>query len=283
MTIGKEKITICIPHWQVNRYISICLRSIRKHSRKYDLDVIVVDNGSKDESLDYLRSLEWIRLFERPEEVHTNWPENVFTAWDFGIQHAFGDYFITMHSDVFVKADDWLDPMLRETNHDPQVAAAGAWKLHFENPIYAFQKRIIGYALKRLKTILGLRKYVEWKTGHYPRDYCAMYRKNVILDNNLQFLPIKGKNGGYSKGGGYSIALQLWDAGYITRNIRIREMADKVVHIAHGTAAIAEEKPLSYKKKQQKLERKVADLMKQPWIKDLETDISLDESPRADT
>ena len=55
-------------------------------SAKYDLEVIVVDNGSRDESLAYLRRLPWIRLIERPEERPTNWPLNVFTAWDRGLR-----------------------------------------------------------------------------------------------------------------------------------------------------------------------------------------------------
>ena len=141
MDNDQPKITVCIPHWQVKVYMTLCLRSIRKHSQKYDLEVIVVDNGSRDESLNYLRALPWIRLIERPEEVHTNWPMNVFTAWDLGIRQATGDYFITMHSDVFVKSDDWLDPLLREISHDPSVAAAGAWKLELENRTNGVIKR----------------------------------------------------------------------------------------------------------------------------------------------
>ena len=124
---ARPKITICIPHWQVGRYMTICLRSIRKHSAKYNLDVVVVDNGSKDKSLDYLRSLSWIRLIERPEEVHTNWPANVFTAWDLAIRRTDAPYFIAMHSDVFIKSDNWLDPLLREIERRPTVGAAGAW------------------------------------------------------------------------------------------------------------------------------------------------------------
>lgn len=193
-----------------------------------------------------------------------------------GIQSASGDYFITTHSDVFVKADDWLDPMLREIRRDSKTAGAGAWKLHMENPLYAFQKRVIGYMIKRVKMLLGLRKDVEWKIGHYPRDYCAMYRKDIVLGNNLQFLPLMNKSGGFSKGGGYSISTQIWQAGYITRMIRTREMSSKIVHIAHGTAGVAEEKPLKYKRKQKKFERRVERLLRQSWIKELEDDLSLD-------
>jgi hypothetical protein len=158
MNEDQSKISNCIRHWQVKHYISLCLRSIRKHSQKYDLEVIVVDNGSRDESLDYLRSLPWIHLIERPEETHTNWPTNVFTAWDCGIQHASGTFFVSMHSDVFIKADGWLDPMLREINHDSCVAGAGAWKLHMENKVYTFQKRLIGFLNNKIKKALGLRK-----------------------------------------------------------------------------------------------------------------------------
>ena len=107
-------VSICIPHWQVRKYMTLCLRSLRKHSRNENLEIIVVDNGSRDDSLDYLRSLDWIRLIERPEEVHTNWPLNVFTAWDRGLEEARGTFYLTMHSDVFIREDGWLDPFLRE-------------------------------------------------------------------------------------------------------------------------------------------------------------------------
>lgn len=276
MTEPRPKVTICIPHWQVKKYIVICLRSIRKYSQKYNTQVIVVDNGSQDESIDYLRSLNWILLLERPEEVHTNWPHNVFTAWDYGLQHATGDFYITMHSDVFVRAYDWLDPMLREISYGPHVGASGAWKLHIEHPMYALQKRITGFTIKKIKQILGLRSNVEWKIGHYPRDYCAMYRRNVIQNKGLQFTPIQGPDAALASGGGYSIAKQIWNAGYDTRMIPTEEMRSKIAHIAHGTAAVRKEKPLKRKKKQKKLEVRTADFLSARWIQEIERDSSLD-------
>src|SRR5687768_671659 len=58
-------VSIVMPHWQVKPFVTLCLRSIRKYTRDVPYEVIVVDNGSKDESLDYLRGLPWIRLIER--------------------------------------------------------------------------------------------------------------------------------------------------------------------------------------------------------------------------
>ncbi len=272
MSTDRPRITICIPHWQVKVLMTICLRSIRKHSERYNLEVIIVDNGSRDDSLDYLRSLQWIRLVERPEEVPTNWPLNVFTAWDRGLQDATGEYFVTMHSDVFVKRDDWLDPFLREINHDPSVGGVGAWKLNLESPLYTFQKRVFGYATAKIKALFGRKKHVTWKEGHYPRDYCAMYRRDPIVKHNLIFSPVHG-------GGGYTIAKQLWDAGYSTRLVSVHELGSQIVHVAHGTAAVVAEKPLNHRRAQKKVERKVAKLFSENWITDLRENASLDVLP----
>ncbi len=263
----KPRISICIPHWQVKPLISICLRSIRKHSKNYDTEIIVVDNGSKDESLHYLRSLKWLRLIERPEETNTNWQLNVFTACDRGIQEATGDYFITMHSDVFIKRDDWLDPFLTRMAQNDKVTAVGAWKLRLENPVYVFQKRIFGTAVKLMKNAVGKKKPIAWRQGHFPRDYCAMYRRDVILKHDLTFRP---------GGGGYSIARQLWDAGYRISMIPVRELAEQIVHVAHGTAAIAAEKPLNHRRAQIKVERKVRALFSENWVQVLRNNESLD-------
>lgn len=265
------KITVCIPHWQVQVYMTPCLRSIRKHSRKYDLEVIVVDNGSRDASLDWLRGLDWIRLIERPEEVHTNWPLNVFTAWDRGLAECDSPYYVTMHSDVFVKRDDWLDPLLREIERSDRIAASGAWKLELENPLYAWQKRIAGYATARVKELFGRHTMHAWDKQHYPRDYCAMYRRDVLVRHGLTFCPVNGAGGG-----GYSIAKQIWDAGYQMGMVPVREMARNIYHVAHGTAAVVSEKPLNHKRAQRKVETKVASLFEEPWIKALEADASLD-------
>ncbi|HEY2251393.1 MAG TPA: glycosyltransferase family 2 protein [Planctomycetaceae bacterium] len=269
--VCRPRITLCIPHWQVRDMMSICLRSIRKHSRKYDLEVIVIDNGSRDDSLDYLRSLSWIRLIERPEETVSNWPGNVFTAWDLGARAAGGEFFVTMHSDVFVKHDDWLDPFLRELAVSRDVGATGAWKLSLESPLYAFQKRMVGSLLAGIKRMAGRPARSSFREGHYPRDYCAMYRTSVLLDHDLTFCPAD-----ISITGGYSIAQQLWARGYQTRMIPVWEIARHVVHVAHGTAAVSGEKPLHHRAAQIKAEQRARALLAQNWVEQLRRDSQLD-------
>jgi glycosyltransferase involved in cell wall biosynthesis len=267
----RPRITVCIPHWQVRDMMSICLRSVRRHSRKYDLEVLVVDNGSRDESLDYLRSLSWIRLIERPEETAANWPANVFTAWDTGIRACTGEYFVTMHSDVFVRQADWLDPFRREFADRPEVAGVGAWKLALESPWYALQKRVVGSLVATVKRWAGRRARSSFREGHYPRDYCAMYRTAPILEHGLTFCPE-----GDLITGGYAIARQLWEQGRETRMIPVWELARKIVHVAHGTAAVSNGKPLHHRSAQRKAERRAQALLQESWVEQLRHDERLD-------
>ena len=269
------KITICVPHWQVLSYIQPCLRSIRKHSTDAELEILVIDNGSRDESLEWLRSLEWIRLIERPEERHTNWPENVFTAWDRGLREATSEYYVTMHSDVFVKRDGWLVPLVRELERDHRIAASGTWKLTQENALYAAQKRLFGLASAGIKRLAGKQPPVTLRQGHYPRDFCAMYRRNLLLEHDLTFRCIFG-----NRGGGYAIARQLWERDYRMGMVPVREMASYIEHVAHGTAAVRSEKRLDDSRDQRKAESKVAGLFAEPWIQALANDSTLDEPTR---
>ena len=267
-----EKITICIPHWQAEEFMRPCLRSIRKHSHKYDLEIIIIDNGSKDASLDYLKSLDWIEIIERPEEAPENWPTNVFTAWDRGLEAATGDYYITMHSDVFIKADNWLDPFISTISSAPNTVASGSSKLEMHHPLYAFQKRVFGGFVKNLKRLLPWKKpKIDKEAGRYPRDYCAMYKTSFLRENDIVF----ATEGHIS--GGHQVALQIWEKGGETRTFPVHEMDRVLAHIAHGTSAITDRINLRRKRKQDQVVRKKTDLFNRQWIQDLIHDDSLDQ------
>ena len=97
-----------------------------------------------------------------------------------------------------------------------------------------------------------------------------MYRRNVLIDHDMSFVCID------IRGGGYSIATQLWNAGYEMGVFSIKQMSDILVHIAHGTAAIAPEKPLNHRRAQRQVEGTFSRLFEEQWIKDLQQDDSLD-------
>lgn len=268
--MSNPKFSICIPHWQVRSLVGMCLRSVQRHTASRDVEILVVDNGSRDGSLDDLRAFPGIRLIERPEESCANWPANVFTAWNLGLRAARGDYFVTMHTDVLWKQPGLLDRLLAEFQADEQVAGVGAWKLDLDPAWYTWQKDVLGTAVARVKALFGKKNRTVWEGGRYPRDYCAMYRRDVLLQHNLTFCP-----GDDAITGGYAIARQLWALGYQTRLIPTLEMARYLVHVAHGTAALAAEKPLHHRGAQRKVERRVAKLFAEPWVQQLRAESEL--------
>lgn len=247
-----------------------CLRSIRKHSNAYDLEIIVIDNGSKDGSLDYLKSLSWIRLVERPEEGPENWPNNVFTSWDRGLEDATGDYYVSMHSDVFVKADDWLDPFLATICATSNAVASGSGKLKVEHPLYTLQKKIIGGTAQRVKKLMGKNPKIDDDNGRYPRDYCAMYDTGFLKSHKIRF----AKQDNIS--GGHQVATQIWEHGGETPIFSVREMDRVLAHIAHGTTTLTDRIQLKRKHKQEQTNAKKEELFRENWIKDLIQDESLD-------
>ena len=266
-------ITISIPHWQSKEFIIPCLRSIRKHSTAYELEVIVIDNGSQDDSLAYLRSLSWIRLIERPEESPKNWPHNVFSAWDLGLTKASGQYYVTMHADVFIKRDNWLEPFLREMDSGANVVGTGSWKLEVKHPLYAFQKRYIGGTLKQLKRLIpGKNPKIDADAGKYPRDYCAMYDTQFLKEHAVGF-----STKGHKISGGHQVATQIWAHGGEVRIFPVREMDKNLAHIAHGTTALTEDINLKRKTKQNQTIKKKVNLFNEKWILDLIEDSSSDQ------
>ena len=54
-------ITIVIPQYKTFQVTQLCLRALKKFST-LNIEVIVVDNNSADESLAYLEKNKWIKL-----------------------------------------------------------------------------------------------------------------------------------------------------------------------------------------------------------------------------
>ena len=92
MKLQKGSTTICIVNYKTEELTRLCLRSIKKFT-KSPYKVVVVDNDSGDSSLEYLRSLDWITLIERPGEVVKSGSWAHGTALDKGLEVCDTEYF----------------------------------------------------------------------------------------------------------------------------------------------------------------------------------------------
>ena len=97
-------ISIVIPVYNVEAYISVCLDSIINQKQK-ELQVILVDDGSIDSSGQICDS--YAQKDNRIEVYHTE-NRGLMAAWKYGFSKAKADYI------GFVDADDWIDSDMYE-------------------------------------------------------------------------------------------------------------------------------------------------------------------------
>lgn len=93
-------ISIIVPIYNASNYLTVCIESLL-HQTVQNLQIIIVDDGSKDDSLTiaqtYALQDKRIEVYERPHAGQS-------AARNYGLQHAKGEYI------AFLDADDALLP-----------------------------------------------------------------------------------------------------------------------------------------------------------------------------
>lgn len=266
-------VSICIPHYQVKDLMTVCLRAIRKYTNGPAYEVIVVDNGSRDGSLDWLRSVGWIHLVERGQETPGNWVRAMATALDIGLERARGQYYLIMHSDTIVKRQGWLLRLVDAIESDSKVGSAGTGKLEVRSPINRLIRRTTDTKRLRLwlrRTFLGDQRVSGRPRERCARDFCALYRTDVLRDHGLSFV----QKDGYTAG--ETVHHDLKKLGYGPAIIPVTEMMTYIDHIAHATGAIVPERKLNHTRMFRKTKRRLSRLFDREDIELLLGDPSLD-------
>lgn len=227
-------VTITIPHYQTEELVKVCLRSIRKFTAM-PYRVIVVDNGSADGSLAYLRSVTWITLIERTGEILRpgSWAHG--SALDIGLANTDTEFFLALHSDVFIKREGWLDRLLAAVQQSPAVACTGAGKLEVRSPLRRALKKIEAF-LQHQPALggAGAGPGMHQAPAEYIRTTCALYRAEVLKQEGLSFMPQEER--GWTSGQGLYYA--LIGRGYATRFIDPEELGREIDHLNHGTMVL---------------------------------------------
>ena len=232
-TSGKE-VTILVPNYRTPEITKICMRLLRKHTDLARAHIIAIDNHSGDASLDYLRSLKWIELIERPPADDDTPPLSHSRALDLALARVTTPYVLSIHTDTFVKRPDWLDVILAPFAKDPQVAGVGSWKLEYKSRLAILGRDIEKFWKLGLEKLTGRKTYhpVRFDTSlHYLRSHCAMYRTDVI----------RALNTGFSDGdstAGSVMHRKMVEAGYKMVFLESEDLGAYVDHLNHATMVL---------------------------------------------
>lgn len=105
MKVLEKKISVIIPVYNAEKYISETLDSIIKQSYK-NREIILVENGSKDRSSDIIQEYE-----EKYQEIHMikGVGKGPGSARNRGMEFASGEYIIFVDSDDYLPDTDIFD------------------------------------------------------------------------------------------------------------------------------------------------------------------------------
>ena len=255
------KVTICLVNYKTEELTRLCLRSIRKYTH-YPYEVIVVDNGSADASLEYLKSLNWIKLIERsPEEMIKTGSWAHGSALNMALEACNTEFFLALHSDTIVHKDGWLKDFVDKCGCD--IACAGGGKLDLKPRWEILLKKCTDYQewIRRSK---GINK------APYIRAICAIYRTKILRQDNLTFF-----DADKVLTCGQEIYLKLEAAGYKLNFLSPWQMAEYIYHLAHATMVFNPEFQVR-KQTEKKCKRQLEKILKSSTVKAIQNDFSLD-------
>jgi len=110
-------VDIIIVNYNTRELIERCLIKIA-HYTNLPYRVYVVDNGSTDGSLEYLRGQSWIRLIEAGTNLGYG------RACNLAIRRGRGEHIVCLNSDIEV-TPNWLEPLVVCLDSDPKIAVVG--------------------------------------------------------------------------------------------------------------------------------------------------------------
>jgi len=222
------RVSVLIPHFKTLELTKFCLRSLRKYTDLARVQVIVIDNGSKDASTDYLRSLPWITLIEREPVAGERPPTAHARALDLGLARVEAPYVLSIHTDTIVISPQWLDFLLDRIEADERIAGVGSWKLEFKPWYKRLAKRVESawFALCARLQKPGARK--DGDPALYLRSHCALYRTELLRRFELRF-------DSEDDTAGKALHRKLVEQGFVMEFIDTYDLARQVRHINHAT------------------------------------------------
>jgi GT2 family glycosyltransferase len=119
--LNGKKVSIIILTWNGLDYTRRCLETLRGRTAFPDYEVVVVDNGSTDGTVEYLRSLPWLRLLENGSNL------GFVRGNNRGMAESVGDSdFVLLNNDTEIIQPDWLSRLQATAYSAPEVGIVGA-------------------------------------------------------------------------------------------------------------------------------------------------------------
>jgi GT2 family glycosyltransferase len=118
--VSKRLVSLVVPNMNNGPALDVFFRTLERNTTYPDVEVIVVDDGSTDSSLDVLRR--WRESGRFPdftlvEREHSG----IIDTLNEALRHVRGELIVRMDGDATVETPGWLERMIRLHDADPAV------------------------------------------------------------------------------------------------------------------------------------------------------------------
>lgn len=164
-SVIKGKTAIIILAWNQLEYTKLCIESIKRHTDRSKYELIVVDQGSTDGTLDYLKGA----LDGDRDTIIWNVKNRGFSGGNNqGLRLAECEFVLMLNNDCEIQGDNWLD-LLLNASKESGVGLVGAVCMKVA-PNYA----------RRMFDFVGPGK--ESEKWSYIEGWCLFGKRDLFLE-----------------------------------------------------------------------------------------------------
>ncbi len=175
--------SVIVLNWNGKRFLDECLSSLRAQTYK-DFEVILVDNGSNDGSVEFIKGKYGglVTLIENERNL------GFATGNNQGIRAAKGDYILLLNNDTKVDPR-WMEKLVKVAEEDRTVGMCASKILCYDDPRvidnvgHLIYRDGLNRGRGRLEKDMG--QYEEIEEVLFPSGCAALYRREMLEEIGL--------------------------------------------------------------------------------------------------
>ena len=127
MVTASIRVSVIIPNWNGAEHLPECLESLERQTFR-EFEVVMVDNGSTDDSLELIqRDYPWVRIVRNESNLGFS------AAVNAGIRETTAGYVVLLNNDTKASSD-WLEKLISAMDAEPGASFAACKMLHYDPP-----------------------------------------------------------------------------------------------------------------------------------------------------
>lgn len=185
-------VSVIVPAYNAEQFIGECIESVLNQSLK-DLEMIIVDDGSTDGTLDVIR-----KYAESDPRLSVLTQANQFAgvARNNGMMRATGEYYYFLDSDDYIDKNALQDMVdaARSCNADVVVCRARSFSMK-DKEVLPISYALRDYALNTPLAQEDIAKTLFRSVVGWPWD--KLFKASFIKDTGLEYQPLRSTNDAY--------------------------------------------------------------------------------------